>query len=62
MAAHPESAQRQRQAPAPIAAHAATPGAEKRRRHGILLVALFVSVELVWIGGLATLAAWLLFS
>lgn len=58
MTAHPESARRWRSQPAAVA----TPAGSARKPTDILLVTLFLLVEVAWVGGLGTLAAWLLFS
>ncbi|HXY81410.1 MAG TPA: hypothetical protein VEH55_08575 [Gaiellaceae bacterium] len=58
MSASPESAQRAVRQPTLVAA----PAVSKRKLSDILLVTLFVAVEVAWVGGLATLAAWLIFS
>jgi len=58
MSASPESAHRAVRQPTLVAA----PAVSKRKLSDILLVTLFVAVEVAWVGGLATLAAWLIFS
>ena len=40
----------------------AAPAASGRKPSDVVLVSLFLVVEIVWVGGLGALAAWLIFS